>query len=165
MVQPGAHLSLMVAMVPEDFNDGGPTPELEGISAHVCNCFSNVAPTDLLRFWNQGPDDIVKTSNGDNTNRDADPNIPNDSRPRLRILFHGIVPDTKAHKKLYLDMSPISYVNKNVPPLLICDGEKDPIVPGLEGKELQEELQKAGARSTYWITPGGWTHGSRRKRI
>ncbi|MFZ1082980.1 MAG: glycoside hydrolase family 3 C-terminal domain-containing protein [Candidatus Kryptoniota bacterium] len=151
----GGHLSLMVAMVPEDFNDGGPTPELKGISAHVCNCFSNVAPTDLLRFWNQGPDDIVKTSNGKNTYRDADPNIPNDSRPRLRILFHGVVPDTKEHTRLYLEMSPIGHVSKDVSPLLICDGEKDPIVPGLEGKELQEELQKTGARSTYWMTPGG----------
>jgi beta-glucosidase len=151
----GAHLSLMVAMVPEDFNDGGPTPELKGISAHVCNCFSNVAPTDLLRFWNEGTDDVVKTSKGKNTYRDADPNIPNDSRPRLRVLFHGIVPDSRTHKKLYLEMSPIGHVNKNVPPLLICDGEKDPIVPGLEGKELQEKLQKAGATSTYWITSGG----------
>jgi|GEM_PF-184594 beta-glucosidase len=151
----GGHLSLMVAMVPEDFNDGGPTPELNGISAHVCNCFSDVAPTDLLRFWNEGPDDVVKTSNGKNTYRVADPNIPNDSRPRLRILFHGIVPDTKEHKKLYLEMSPVGHVNKDVPPLLICDGEKDPIVPGLEGKELQEKLQKAGARSIYWITAGG----------
>ncbi|MGA9406139.1 MAG: glycoside hydrolase family 3 C-terminal domain-containing protein [Bacteroidota bacterium] len=151
----GGHLSLMVAMVPENFNDGGPTPELKGISAHVCNCFSNVAPTDLLRFWHEGPDDVVKTSKGKITYRDADPNIPNDSRPRLRSLFHGIVPDSKGHKKLYLGMSPISHVSKNVPPLLICDGEKDPIVPGLEGKELQEELQKAGAKSTYWITFGG----------
>ena len=151
----GGHLSLMVAMVPENFNDGGPTPELKGISAHVCNCFSNVAPTDLLRFWHEGPDDVVKTSKGKITYRDADPNIPNDSRPRLRSLFHGIVPDSKGHKKLYLGMSPIGHVSKNVPPLLICDGEKDPIVPGLEGKELQEELQKAGAKSTYWITFGG----------
>jgi beta-glucosidase len=151
----GAHLSLMVAMVPENFNDGGPTPGLEGISAHVCNSFSNVAPTDLLRFWNEGPADVVKTAKSKNTYRAADPNIPNDSRPRLRILFHGITPHTKGYKKLYLEMSPIGHVSKDVSPLLICDGEKDPIVPGLEGKELQEKLQKVGARSIYWITVGG----------
>ena len=31
----GGYLSLMVAMVPEDFDDGGPTPGLEGVSARV----------------------------------------------------------------------------------------------------------------------------------
>jgi len=49
----------------------------------------------------------------------------------------------------------IGQVRKNVPPLLICDGEKDPIVPGLEGRELYEKLQALGADATYWMSPGG----------
>jgi acetyl esterase/lipase len=52
-------------------------------------------------------------------------------------------------------MCPLGQVRKAVPPLLICDGEKDPIVPGLEGKELYEKLALAGADATYWMTPGG----------
>lgn len=46
-------------------------------------------------------------------------------------------------------------VRHDLPPLLICDGEKDPIVPGLHGKELYEQLKAAGANATYWMTPGG----------
>ena len=100
----GGHLSLMVAMVPEDFDDGGPTAGLEGISARVSNCYSNIPPTNFA---------------------------------------------------LYAKMSPVGNIHKNIPPLLICDGEKDPIVPGLEGKELYEKLQAAGISSTYWMTVNG----------
>ena len=88
----GGHLSLMVAMVPEGFPDGGPTPELEGISAKVCGSFSFIPPTDFVRFWNQGPDDAVTNAEGKISFRGPDDKIPNDSRPRLRVLFHGITP-------------------------------------------------------------------------
>jgi acetyl esterase/lipase len=151
----GGHLSLMVAMVPENFDDGGPTPGLEGISAKVCGSFSYVAPTDFVRFWNQGPSDIVTNADGKVSFRGPDDKIPNDSRPRFRILFHGITPDTAAHKTLYTRMCPIGHVRKDIPPLLICDGQKDPIVPGLEGKELYEKLVAVGAPATYWMTTNG----------
>jgi len=135
----GGYLSLMVAMVPEDFADGGPAPGLEGVSARVSGSFSYIPPTDFVRFWNQGPDD----------------KIPYDSHPRLRILFRGITPDTQVHQALYDQMSPVGHVRQGVPPLLICDGEKDPIVPGLHGRALSEKLKAVGADATYWMTPGG----------
>ena len=152
----GGHLSLMVAMVPADFDDGGPTPGLEGVSAKVSGSFSYIPPTDFVRFWDQGPGDVL--TNGEETNpfRPPDDKIPNDSRPHFRVLFHGIIPDTDEHKFLYTRMCPVGQVRKDVPPLLICDGEKDPIVPGLEGKELYEKLQSVGANdATYWMTPNG----------
>ena len=151
----GGHLSLMVAMVPEDFQDGGPTPGLEGISARVSGSFSYIPPTDFVRFWNQGPDDVVTNQAGAITLRGPDDKIPYDSRPRLRMLFHGITPDTTGHRALYTSMSPIGQVRRDVPPLLICDGEKDPIVPGLHGRALYERLKADGADATYWMTPGG----------
>jgi len=151
----GGHLSLMVAMVPEDFDDGGPAPGLEGVSARVCAGFSYIPPTDFLRFWKEGPADASTNAAGRVTFRAADERIPNDSRPRLRILFHGVTPDTEAHRAIYTAMCPIGHVRKSVPPLLICDGEKDPIVPGLEGKELYGKLVAAGADAAYWMTPGG----------
>lgn len=151
----GGHLSLMVAMVPEDFPDGGPTPGLEGVSARVSGSFSYIPPTDFVRFWFQGPNDVVTNQAGEISFRGPDDRIPYDSRPRLRILFHGVTPDTEEHRLLYTNMCPIGFVKKDVPPLLICDGEKDPIVPGLHGKELYEKLQAVGADATYWMTPGG----------
>lgn len=151
----GGHLSLMVAMVSEKFNDGGPAPGLEGVSARVAGSFSYIPPTDFVRFWNEGPGDVLTNGDGTVSFRPPDGKIPNDSRPHLRLLFHGIIPDTDEHKLLYTRMCPIGQVRKNVPPLLICDGEKDPIVPGLEGKELYEKLQSLGADATYWMMPNG----------
>ncbi|MDB6111811.1 MAG: hypothetical protein JWR69_3561 [Pedosphaera sp.] len=151
----GGHLSLMVAMVAEDFEDGGPTPGLEGISAGVSGSFSYIPPTDFVRFWNQGPEDVITNSEGTVTFRGPDEKIPYDSHPRLRVLFHGLAPDTEAHKALYDAMCPIGHVRKDVPPLLICDGEKDPIVPGLHGQALYQKLQAAGADVTYWMTANG----------
>jgi len=151
----GGHLSLMVAMVPEDFPDGGPTPGLEGISARVAGSFSYIPPTDFVRFWDQGPDDAITNADGKISFRGPDGKIPYDSHPRLRLLFHGITPDSDEHKTLYTSMSPLGQVRKDVPPLLICDGENDPIVPGLHGQALYAKLKKAGADATYWLTPGG----------
>jgi acetyl esterase/lipase len=151
----GGHLSLMVAMVPEDFPDGGPTPGLEGVSAKVCGSFSFIPPTDFVRFWHQGPDDVITNQDGKISFRGADDKIPYDSHPRLRVLFHGITPDTDEHQALYAQMCPIGHVRQGVPPLLICDGEKDPIVPGLHGKALYEKLAAQGADVTYWMTPEG----------
>lgn len=151
----GGHLSLMVALVPEDFDDGGPTPGLEGVSTRVCGSFSYIPPTDFLRFWGQGPDDVITNADGKITYRGPDDSIPYDSRPRLRVLFHGVTPDTSDHQALYARMSPISYVRADIPPLLICDGEHDPIVPGLHGKALYERLKAVGADATYWMTING----------
>jgi hypothetical protein len=144
-------------MVPENFPDGGATPELLGVSARVCNAFSWVAVTDFQRHWNDGPSDIVSEADGKTILRPVNLKIPNDSRPRYRMLFKGIAPDTDQHKAFYLPMSPVAYVSKNVAPLLICDGQKDPIVPGREGKELYDRLRAVGADATYWMTVNG-TH-------
>ncbi len=151
----GGHLSLMVAMAPEKFDDGGPTPGLENVSARVSGSFSYIPPTDFLRFWKQGPTDVTTNADGKVTFRPPDDKILNDSRPHFRILFRGIIPDTVAHQALYNRMCPIGQVRKEVPPLLICDGQKDPIVPGLEGKELYERLVAVGAPATYWLTTNG----------
>jgi acetyl esterase/lipase len=151
----GGYLSLMVAMVPEDFNDGGPTPGLEGVSAGVSGSFSYIPPADFVRFWNEGPDDVLTNADGKISFRDPDAKIPNDARPHFRVLFHGITPDTEEHKLLYTNMCPLGQVRREVPPLLICDGAKDPIVPGLEGMELAAKLQAVGADATYWVTPNG----------
>jgi acetyl esterase/lipase len=151
----GGHLSLMVAMVPEDFSDGGPTPGLEGASARVSGSFSYIPPTDFVRFWNQGPDDVITNEEGKISFRGPDDKIPYDSHPRLRVLFHGVTPDTAEHAALYTRMCPMGQVRKDVPPLLICDGERDPIVPGLHGRALYEKLTAKGADATYWMTPEG----------
>jgi acetyl esterase/lipase len=151
----GGYLTLMCAMVPEDFDDGGPTDELKGVSAKVCGGFGFIAPTDFVRFWGQGPEDLVTGADGKKSFRGPDDKIPYDSRPRLRLLFHGVTPGSDSGRALYMKMSPVGQVRATIPPLLIGDGEKDPIVPGLHGKALYEKLKAAGADVSYWMTPGG----------
>lgn len=145
----GSHLSAMCAVVPEDFDDGGPCADLKGVSAKVCNAFSFVGPWDFVKQWDEAPNDV----NADGTFRAADAKIPHDARPRHRRNFKGIIPDTEEHKALYRKMSPIGHVRKDVAPILICDGEIDPVVPGLHGKIIQEEFKKVGADTTYWMSP------------
>ncbi len=149
----GGHLSLMVAMVPERFDDGGPVPELKGVSARVCGAFAWIAPTDFVRFWNQGPDDVVMGPDGTKSFRRPLPDVPNDARPHLRALFHGATPEKDAG--LYTRLSPIGHVRKGVAPVLICDGARDPIVPGTMGRDLHERLRTVGADSTYWVSDNG----------
>ena len=121
----------------------------------MCASFSFIPPTDFVRFWDQGPEDAVTNADGKISFRGPDDKIPNDSHPRLRVLFHGIISDSAERKALYTSMCPIGQVRQNLPPLLICDGEKDPIVPGLHGKELYEKLKAARADATYWMTSNG----------
>ncbi len=145
----GSHLSAMCAVVPEDFDDGGPTDDLKGVSAKVCNAFSFVGPWDFVKQWDEAPNDIRE----DGSFRPADPKLPHDARPRHRRNFKGIIPDTEEHKALYRKMSPIGHVRKDIAPLLICDGEVDAIVPGLHGKMIHAKFQEVGADTTYWMSP------------
>jgi len=147
----GSHLSAMVAMVPEDFDDGGPAEELKGVSAKVANAVAFVGPTDFTRQWDEAPEDILP----DGSFRPANDKIPHDARPRHRVLFKGVIPDTEANKALYRKMSPIGHLRQNISPVLLCDGERDPIVPYVHGRFLHEKLKAIGADSTYWMTPGG----------
>lgn len=163
----GSHLSAMCAVVPEDFDDGGPTEELKGVSAKVCNAFSFVGPWDFVDQWNDAPNDVLpdgtfRKAPGIKVDKDGkvmlDKNgrpmqMQDDARPRHRRNFKGIIPDTEEHKALYRKMSPIGHVRKDVAPLLICDGELDPIVPGVPGKSIHEKFQAVGADTTYWMSP------------
>lgn len=134
----GGHLTMMVTLVPPDFDDGGPTKGLEGVSPAVCMGFPWIGPTDMLRQWQESVE-----------------GAKNNAKPYHRVLFHGVVPEDEAGRAEYRRMSPMTYARKGAPPLLICDGEKDPIVPNTPGKNLHQALQVAGADSEYWMTQNG----------
>jgi acetyl esterase/lipase len=137
----GGHLTMMTALVPDSFDDGGPTEGLENVSAKVQIAFSWVGPTNLAKQWE---DSVTGT--------------PNDAKRYHYVLFHKLRGDTPEGRKEYLRMSPITHVSAKAPPMLICDGELDPIVPGAPGRPLSDALRNAGAEVYYWMTPKG-RHG------
>jgi acetyl esterase/lipase len=51
-------------------------------------------------------------------------------------------------------VSPLTYVRKDLPPILTIHGDADTLVPVAHARRLQEALQKAGAQSELLILPG-----------
>jgi acetyl esterase/lipase len=56
--------------------------------------------------------------------------------------------------RIAAQVSPLTYVRKDVPPILTIHGDNDKLVPVAHARRLQEALQKAGARSELLILPG-----------
>jgi acetyl esterase/lipase len=56
-------------------------------------------------------------------------------------------------------VSPMTYVRKDLPPILTIHGDADPVVPYKHGTGLHAALQKAGATSEFVTIPGG-KHGN-----
>lgn len=55
-------------------------------------------------------------------------------------------------------VSPISYINKNSPPVFIVHGDADPTVPYQQSVDLHKKLMEAGVKTTF-ITVTGGLHG------
>lgn len=55
-------------------------------------------------------------------------------------------------------VSPISYINKNSPPVFIVHGDADPTVPYQQSVDLHKKLLEAGVK-TEFITVAGGLHG------
>ena len=59
-----------------------------------------------------------------------------------------------AHQELARRASPVDFVKAGSAPFLIMHGDKDPLVPVQQSKELHEALQQAGVESILKIIPG-----------
>jgi acetyl esterase/lipase/catechol 2,3-dioxygenase-like lactoylglutathione lyase family enzyme len=57
------------------------------------------------------------------------------------------------------EASPITYVNKDAPPFLLIQGDRDEFIPFSESTNLQAALQKVGVRCDIIRIPNG-THGT-----
>ncbi|WP_442506818.1 alpha/beta hydrolase fold domain-containing protein [Novipirellula sp. SH528] len=60
-----------------------------------------------------------------------------------RILPPGSTPDQKT--KLYREMSPLNYVTKNSPPLLMIQGDQDTTIPVKHAYAMKEKADSVGA--------------------
>jgi acetyl esterase/lipase len=66
--------------------------------------------------------------------------------------------DKASDKEFAASVSPITYVDKNSPPVFIVHGDADPTVPYQQSVDLHKKLVEAGVK-TEFITVEGGLHG------
>jgi acetyl esterase/lipase len=119
--------------------DRGPNLEVSSRVQCVVDFFG---PTDLARMAAQsGPESRM--------NHDA-PDSPES------LLIGGAVP---GNKDKAAKASPITYVSRDDPPMLLVHGDADPLVPWQQSEELDAALRKSGVEATLHIVKGGG-HGN-----
>ena len=118
----------------------GGRPEVSSRVQAVCDFFG---PSDLLTMGAQG------------ANHRPMPATDTAESPESKLIG-GAIPDNPDKAKA---ASPVTYASADDPPFLIVHGDKDPLVPHAQSKELHETLQKAGVNSTLRIVEGAG-HGN-----
>lgn len=79
-----------------------------------------------------------------------------DSHSPITLLLGGMVADNEAKAK---EASPVTYVDKNDPPFLIVQGEKDESVNPDQAISLSEKLKAAGVKNDLIIVPNAPHYG------
>lgn len=79
--------------------------------------------------------------------------------PHARSYAVQWVGSAKNRAEIAKSISPLTYVRAGLPPILSIHGDKDPIVPYAQAKELHDALAKAGATHELFTVPGGG-HGN-----
>lgn len=98
----------------------------------------------VLDFY--GPSNFLTLKGGDS----------NDPRSPVSVLLGGTVADHPARAKI---ASPVTYIDKNDPPFLIVQGEKDESVNPSQSITLSELLTKVGVKNELIIVPGAPHYG------
>jgi acetyl esterase/lipase len=121
----GGHLALMDGLLPED----------SGIDLAGCGPFPRVAA--VLDFY--GIADVSELLSG----------------PHMRHWAQEFVGNGPGAAELARRMSPIEWVRKGDPPVLIVHGDADPTVPYQQSVGLAKALAVAGNRVKLYTVPGG----------
>ncbi len=137
----GGHLVAMLGVSGDvkDWEKGANLDQSSRVQA-VCDWFG---PSNLLTFGPQGGNDRPKGARPFPATDAAD-------SPEGKLIG-GPVPENKEKAKA---ASPTTYVTKDDAPFLIIHGDKDPLVPAAQSKELHELLEKIGVPSKLIILPG-----------
>ena len=124
----GGHLCLLVGMMNAKANmegDGGHANYSSEVQAVVNYC----GPTELSKEYNDVKD--------------------------VQIFLHALCGGTPENAaETYRTASPVTYVSKDVPPVLTCHGDNDVIVPVSQAILLDETMKKAGAQHELLILKG-----------
>lgn len=126
----GGHLALMAGLLGNDHRFDTNCPGVDNIK--VAAIIDKYGITDVWD-WGYGP------------------NITSKSATRW-------LGDKAADKSFAASVSPLSYVNKNSPPVFIVHGDADPTVPYQQSVALYQKLKDAGVKTEFMTVPGG-LHG------
>lgn len=121
----GGHLAQMLLLAPPDHFPGDPE-----LANHSYQTRAGVS-------W-YGPCDFEKTSL---FNHDERPDFKD--RFGARLLTSTTAPEEKLTR--YREMSPIQYLKKDSPPLLMIQGDKDTTIPVKHAYYMQEKAKSLGA--------------------
>jgi acetyl esterase/lipase len=133
----GGHLVALLG-TSGDVKDVEGDEGVTGVSSRVQAVCDWFGPSDFLSF-HRGPTNIKKDA--------AD--------SPFSQLFGGTLEEKH---DLAVQASPVTFVSKDDPPFLIMHGDKDPLVPLAQSRELEEMLRKAGV-DTKLIVLEGAPHG------
>ncbi len=84
--------------------------------------------------------------------------------PNKRTYAVTWVPEMKGRQDLALRVSPMTYVRKDLPPILTLHGDADPTVPYEHGVKLTKALREAGAHAEMITVPQG-KHGFPKEKL
>lgn len=129
----GGHLSSLTAT-------SGGVKELEGDLGKYTNLSSSV---NAACVWS-GPIDMFRMN--------CDEPRKWGNTPEEALVGHNYADE---YAGLFRAISPITYIDKNDPPMIIFHGTADNVVPYCQGQELYDELTKAGIKSELNIVPEG----------
>ena len=130
----GGHLSLMVALTGDDGSAAAADP-IERVSSRVQSVVAWFPPTDLFNWG---------TPQGYRTIEQFRPGF-------FQGLF-GNVTDIESQLKT---ISPIYFVSKDDPPLLLIHGDRDATVPVQQSKVLKEKYDEVGVPVQLIVHNGG----------
>ena len=130
----GGHLSLMVALTGDDGNAGSKDP-IEHVSSRVQAAVAWFAPTDLVNWGSTDGYRVIQQF-----------------KPEL---LAGLFPKITDLPEQLKTISPIYFVSKDDPPLLLIHGDCDLTVPLQQSQLLQEKYAGSGLPTDLVVHKGG----------
>jgi len=130
----GGHLSLMAATKGEDWKADAADP-IERVSSRTQAVVAWFPPTDMVN-WN-GPKGFALLAV---------------ARPDLFDRMFGEIKDLESQLR---EISPIQFVNKDSPPLMLIHGDGDKTVPIQQSNVMKAKYEEMGLTVKMVVQPGG----------
>jgi acetyl esterase/lipase len=137
----GCHLALLIATQGGSGNPKAPDP-VDRVSSAVQAAACFYPPTDLLNFGRPGVEAVGIGPLGD-----------------YREAFGAPALSAEARRQLGRQISPLYFVHRRQPPILLIHGDADPLIPLQQSQIFVDRAVRAGAKAELIVRHGaghGW---------